>query len=77
MPLTAIVDVDGTLVDTNYQHAIAWYSAFRHHGLTLPMWRIHHTIGMGGDQIVQARAGEDVVVEHVEVDRDTWKGWSC
>jgi HAD superfamily hydrolase (TIGR01509 family) len=54
----AILDVDGTLVDTNYQHAIAWYRAFRQHGIVLPVWRIHRHIGMGGDQLVAALAGE-------------------
>ena len=48
----AILDVDGTLVDTNYQHALAWYRAFREHGIVLPIWRIHRHIGMGGDQLV-------------------------
>jgi HAD superfamily hydrolase (TIGR01549 family) len=60
MPPTAILDVDGTLVDTNYHHAIAWYRAFRQHGLTLPVWRIHRHIGMGGDQLVAAVAGDRV-----------------
>jgi HAD superfamily hydrolase (TIGR01509 family) len=55
---TAVLDIDGTLVDTNYQHAIAWYRAFRTHGLVLPLWRIHRSIGMGGDQLVSALAGE-------------------
>ncbi len=50
----AILDIDGTLVDTNYQHAIAWYRAFRDHGIVLPIWRIHRHIGMGGDQVVEA-----------------------
>jgi HAD superfamily hydrolase (TIGR01549 family) len=54
----AILDVDGTLVDTNYHHAIAWYRAFRAVGLTPPIWRIHRHIGMGGDQLVAAVAGE-------------------
>ena len=54
----AILDVDGTLVDTNYQHAIAWYRAFRQHGIVLPLWRIHRHIGMGGDQLVAALAGD-------------------
>jgi HAD superfamily hydrolase (TIGR01509 family) len=53
-----ILDVDGTLVDTNYHHAIAWYRAFRQHGLVLPLWRIHRHIGMGGDQLVAALAGD-------------------
>ncbi|HEY2604068.1 MAG TPA: HAD family hydrolase [Thermoleophilaceae bacterium] len=60
MPPTAILDIDGTLVDTNYQHAIAWYRAFRQHGVILPVWRIHRHIGMGGDQLVAALAGDEV-----------------
>jgi HAD superfamily hydrolase (TIGR01549 family) len=56
----AVLDVDGTLVDTNYHHAIAWYRAFRQHELTLPVWRIHRHIGMGGDQLVAALAGQRV-----------------
>jgi HAD superfamily hydrolase (TIGR01509 family) len=60
MALTAILDIDGTLVDTNYQHAIAWHRALRAHGHTVQMWRVHRHIGMGGDQIVEALVGEDV-----------------
>ena len=56
----AILDVDGTLVDTNYQHALAWYRAFRQHEVVLPMWRIHRHIGMGGDQLVSALCGDEV-----------------
>jgi len=56
----ALLDVDGTLIDTNYQHALAWYGAFRGHGIVLPLWRIHRSIGMGGDQLVPALVGEDV-----------------
>jgi len=58
MRQAAILDVDGTLVDTNYQHAIAWYRAFRAHGIVLPLWRIHRSIGMGGDQLVASLGGE-------------------
>src|SRR5436190_12994074 len=54
MPPSAILDIDGTLVDTNYQHAVAWFRAFRQHGIVLPVWRIHRHIGMGGDQLVGA-----------------------
>ncbi|HEU4980231.1 MAG TPA: HAD family hydrolase [Solirubrobacterales bacterium] len=60
MTPTAILDVDGTLVDTNYHHAIAWFRAFRRHDVTLPVWRIHRHIGMGGDQLIEALAGEEV-----------------
>jgi HAD superfamily hydrolase (TIGR01549 family) len=56
----AILDVDGTLVDSNYHHAIAWYRAFRARGVILPLWRIHRHIGMGGDQLVAALAGDQV-----------------
>jgi HAD superfamily hydrolase (TIGR01549 family) len=59
-PPVAVLDVDGTLVDTNYHHAIAWYRAFREHGLTVPVWRIHRHIGMGGDQLVAAVAGKRI-----------------
>jgi HAD superfamily hydrolase (TIGR01509 family) len=55
---TAILDIDGTLVDTNYHHAVAWFRAFRQHGFVLPLWRIHRHIGMGGDQLVAALAGD-------------------
>ena len=57
---TAVLDIDGTLVDTNYHHAIAWFRAFSDHELILPIWRIHRHIGMGGDQVVTALYGEDV-----------------
>src|SRR3954451_903083 len=60
MSQIAILDVDGTLVDTNYHHAIAWFRAFRRHFLTLQVWRIHRHIGMGGDQLVAALAGDEV-----------------
>ena len=58
--LAAILDVDGTLVDTNYHHAIAWHRAFCEEGVQLPVWRIHRHIGMGGDQLVAALAGDEV-----------------
>jgi HAD superfamily hydrolase (TIGR01549 family) len=55
-----ILDIDGTLVDSNYQHSLAWYRALRQHGAVVPIWRIHRAIGMGGDQLVEAVAGEEV-----------------
>jgi HAD superfamily hydrolase (TIGR01509 family) len=56
----AILDIDGTLVDSNYQHAIAWYRALRQHGHVLPIWRVHRHIGMGGDQLVASLCGDEV-----------------
>src|SRR5436305_11201529 len=60
----AVLDIDGTLVDTNYHHAIAWYRAFHQSGIVLPIWRIHRHIGMGGDQLVGALTSDDFEREH-------------
>lgn len=59
MPAAAILDVDGTLIDTNYHHAVAWFRAFRQHGHVVPIWRIHRHIGMGGDKLVAALLSEE------------------
>jgi HAD superfamily hydrolase (TIGR01509 family) len=56
----AILDIDGTLVDTNYHHALAWFRALARFDLILPVWRIHRHIGMGGDQMVAALCGDDI-----------------
>ena len=56
---TIVLDVDGTLVDSNYQHAIAWHRAFRQHGYRAAIWEIHRHVGMGGDQFVKALLGEE------------------
>jgi HAD superfamily hydrolase (TIGR01509 family) len=69
-PPAAILDIDGTLVDTNYQHAVAWFRAFRRLDVTLPLYRIHRHIGMGGDQLVGALAGERFEREHGDAVRD-------
>jgi HAD superfamily hydrolase (TIGR01549 family) len=73
MPPAALLDVDGTLVDTNYQHAIAWYRAFRQAGIVLPIWRIHRHIGMGGDQIVEALCDKAAEEERGDDIRDAEK----
>jgi HAD superfamily hydrolase (TIGR01509 family) len=66
----ALLDIDGTLVDTNYQHTLAWYRAFCEHNIVLPVWRIHRHIGMGGDQLVPALTGEQVERERGDDIRD-------
>ncbi|MCZ2846540.1 HAD family hydrolase [Modestobacter sp. VKM Ac-2978] len=71
-PTIAVLDVDGTLVDTNYQHALAWYRALRSCGETFPIWRIHRLIGMGGDQLVGALGGDDVEARIGDRARDRW-----
>jgi HAD superfamily hydrolase (TIGR01509 family) len=60
----AILDVDGTLVDTNYHHALAWYRAFRQHGITVPLWEIHRHMGMGGDQLIASLTGDGFEERH-------------
>lgn len=69
---TAIFDVDGTLVDTNYQHALAWFRALRRYDITRPLWRIHRGIGMGGDLFVSAVCGREVEEAHGDDLRQAW-----
>ena len=70
---TAVFDVDGTLVDTNYQHALSWYRAFERFDVVLPVWRLHRAIGMGGDNLVAHVAGEDVEERLGEQLRGAWE----
>jgi HAD superfamily hydrolase (TIGR01509 family) len=69
----AVLDVDGTLVDTNYQHALCWYRAFRKHDVTIPVWRLHRHVGMGGDKFIPAVAGDDVEERIGDELRDEWE----
>ncbi len=64
MPPAAILDIDGTLVDSNYHHAVAWYRALRQYGSIQPLYEIHRHIGMGGDHLVASLAGEEFDAEH-------------
>ncbi len=57
---TVLLDVDGTLVDSSYQHVIAWDQALRARGQTVPLWQVHRHLGMGGDRLVAAICGADV-----------------
>lgn len=52
-----IFDVDGTLVDTNYLHTVAWARAVRDAGEVAPMYRIHRLIGMGSERLVEELLG--------------------
>jgi HAD superfamily hydrolase (TIGR01509 family) len=54
-----LFDVDGTLVDTNYLHTVAWWRAFQEIGEDVPMSRIHPLIGMGSDQLVERLIGRE------------------
>lgn len=72
-PDTAVIDVDGTLVDTNYHHTIAWSRALRRFDVTVPLWRLHRAVGMGGDQLVPAVAGQGFEDTHGDDARAAWK----
>ncbi len=54
-----IFDVDGTLVDTNYLHTLAWFRGFRDAGEVVSMSAIHRLIGMGSDQLVEDAIGRE------------------
>jgi HAD superfamily hydrolase (TIGR01549 family) len=66
----ALLDVDGTLVDNNYQHALAWHLAIRRAGILVPVWKAHRAIGIGSDKIIAELAGEDAEAEHGDAIRD-------
>jgi HAD superfamily hydrolase (TIGR01509 family) len=70
-PPAVVLDVDGTLVDSNYQHALSWHRAFAQHGCAVPAWRAHRAIGMGGDQLVRRLAGEEWAAGHGDAVRAT------
>jgi HAD superfamily hydrolase (TIGR01509 family) len=53
-----LFDLDGTLVDSVYQHVLAWRDALEQAGLPLAVWRIHRRIGMSGGLFVHALARE-------------------
>lgn len=71
--MTVVLDVDGTLLDSSYHHTLAWARAFDHVGVDVPVWRIHRAIGMGGDRLVGAVAGDEVEEEHGDEVRDRWE----
>lgn len=53
-----IFDLDGTLVDSVYQHVLAWHEALQSVGIDLSVWRIHRRIGMSGGLFLRALARE-------------------
>jgi HAD superfamily hydrolase (TIGR01549 family) len=62
-----LFDVDGTLLDTNYLHVLAWWQAFRDTGHQVAMWTLHRAIGIGSEELVQRVLGtsdEDTVRAH-------------
>jgi len=53
-PPSFLFDLDGTLIDSVYQHVIAWRAALADLGIDLSVWRIHRRIGMSGGLFVSA-----------------------
>lgn len=69
---TVLLDVDGTLIDSTYLHALAWMRAFARHDLTPQWWRVHRTIGMGGDRLVAEICGAAVEDSLGDTLREEW-----
>jgi HAD superfamily hydrolase (TIGR01509 family) len=73
-----LFDVDGTLVDTTYIHAVCWAEALRQHGFVLPASEIHHAIGMSSDKLLghclgDADADRAAITEaHLILYREWW-----
>jgi HAD superfamily hydrolase (TIGR01549 family) len=64
-----LFDLDGTLVDSVYQHVLAWQEALRSEGIELSVWRIHRKIGMSGGlftNMLLRETGMDIDAEKVE-----------
>jgi HAD superfamily hydrolase (TIGR01549 family) len=70
---TVVLDVDGTLIDSNYHHALAWWEGFRESGHDVPAWRIHRAVGMGGDRLVTEVAGTEVESSDGDRIRSSWE----
>jgi HAD superfamily hydrolase (TIGR01549 family) len=64
-----LFDLDGTLIDSVYQHVLAWKEALESEGLPLSVWRIHRRIGMSGGLFLRAlvrETGRELTVEQAD-----------
>jgi HAD superfamily hydrolase (TIGR01549 family) len=68
-----LFDIDGTLVDSTYHHALAWQRAFHSLDVSVPLFRIHRSVGMGGDKLVAHVAGDSVEEELGDRLRSQWR----
>jgi HAD superfamily hydrolase (TIGR01509 family) len=66
--IAALLDIDGTLVDSNYFHALAWYRAFREQGRDVLVTDLHRLVGMGADMLIERITGGE--------DADAEDGWA-
>ena len=69
----ALLDIDGTLLDSTYHHAVAWGRAFAAVGEPVPLHRIHRLIGMGGDRLVPELIGQEATERLGEAVTDRWR----
>ncbi|WP_428341606.1 HAD family hydrolase [Mycobacterium sp.] len=63
-PTTVLFDVDGTLVDSNFHHVVAWQHAFLDVDKEVPCWRILGLIGRSGDELMNALLGDELADAH-------------
>ncbi len=63
-PTTVLFDVDGTLVDSNFHHVVAWHHAFLDVEKEIPCWRILGLIGRSGDELLSALLGDELAEQH-------------
>ena len=68
-----LFDIDGTLVDSTYHHALAWQRAFHDLDVSVPLFRIHRSVGMGGDKLVGQVAGDPAEQRLGDRLRDRWR----
>src|SRR5690349_24861627 len=64
-----LFDLDGTLIDSVYQHVLAWREALDEEGIDLSVWRIHRRIGMSGGlftNMLLRETGLEISAERVE-----------
>ena len=65
MVKAVFLDIDGTLMDTNYLHIEAWAQAFEEVGARPPRSRIHHEVGKGSDKLIPMFVEDDQKAERV------------
>ena len=73
MPDALLLDIDGTLVDSTYHHAMCWHRAFTRLGHDVTVNRLHRLIGMGGDRLVAAACGDEVEERDGDDLREAWR----
>ena len=64
-----VFDLDGTLVDSVYEHVLAWREALDEEGIELSVWRIHRKVGMSGGLFANAllrETGRDVTAQQAD-----------